>query len=175
MPRAAAALLLAVLLVTTACAAGTNPSLAGSLPASSGPTDARAASAAASAAVTSTAVAETPGESAGTSVAPASPAPTTVPSIGRVDCAESARAGSVAVRIEDFDFSPAAIQAKAGQVIRFTNTGFESHNATVDGGGCKTRTLKTGEHDGLLFTTAGSHPFHCTIHTWMTGVITIVG
>jgi len=90
-------------------------------------------------------------------------------------CAETAGAPGVAVSIEDFAFKPETIAAKVGQVIAFTNTGFESHNATVEGGRCATRTLKTGDHDGLVFTAAGSHRFNCSIHTWMTGTITIAG
>jgi plastocyanin len=90
-------------------------------------------------------------------------------------CGETAAAGAVAVSIKDFSFEPATIAARVGQVITFTNTGFEPHNATLDDGSCSTRTLQTGERDGLLFTTVGSYPFHCTVHTQMTGTIAVAG
>ena len=94
-------------------------------------------------------------------------------SSGASACKATTEAGAVAVSIEDFAFVPPAIQAKIGQVIAFMNTGFESHNATFDTGGCATTTLQTGTTDGLVFTVAGSYPFHCTVHAQMTGTITI--
>jgi plastocyanin len=94
---------------------------------------------------------------------------------GAAVCSETSEAGTVTVSIEDFAFDPSMIQAKVGQVIAFRNTGFESHNATLNGGGCGTATLPTGASDGLVFGAAGTYPFGCTVHTWMTGTITIGG
>jgi plastocyanin len=88
-------------------------------------------------------------------------------------CTEATGTGAVAVSIKDFSFEPAAITAKVGDLVMFTNTGFEPHNATLDAGGCATKTLQGGEVDGLRFTVAGSYPFHCTVHTQMTGTITV--
>ena len=112
------------------------------------------------------------------SVSPASLAPTSVasvpPSAASV-CAETADPGALSVSIDDFEFVPATISGRPRQVVAFTNTGFEHHNATVDDGGCATKTMETGQHDGLVFTIPGSYPFHCTIHPWMNGTITIAG
>ena len=96
-------------------------------------------------------------------------------SSGVSGCTPMTGAAAVPVSIEDFAFAPAAIQAKVGQVIGFTNQGFESHNATLDSGACGTATLTTGSTAGLVFTAAGTYPFHCTVHTQMTGTITIGG
>jgi plastocyanin len=90
-------------------------------------------------------------------------------------CNETKDKGAVAVSIKDFEFGPAAITAKVGQVIAFSNTGFEPHNATLDSGGCATATLQTNQTDGLTFTAAGTYPFHCTVHTQMHGTITVTG
>jgi plastocyanin len=68
---------------------------------------------------------------------------------------------------------PASIEAAVGQVVAFSNGGFEPHNATTVEGGCGTRTLETGESDGLVFSVAGTYRFGCTVHRWMTGTITI--
>jgi plastocyanin len=119
-----------------------------------------AASTAASAAVPSTAISAAP-SSAGSPAAGA--------------CTETKDAGAVAVSIKDFAFDPAAISAKVGQVIAFSNKGFEPHNATLDAGGCATSTLQSGNADGLVFTVAGTYPFHCTVHTQMHGTITVTG
>jgi plastocyanin len=126
----------------------------------SSPAASTAASAAAPSAAASAAVSAAP-SSAGSPAAGA--------------CKETKDTGAVAVSIKDFEFNPAAISAKVGQAIAFSNTGFEPHNATLDAGGCATATLQTNNSDGLVFTAAGTYPFHCTVHTQMHGTITVTG
>ena len=82
-------------------------------------------------------------------------------------------AGAVAVSIKNFEFDPATITAKVGQIVAFSNTGAAPHNATLDAGGCATATLQPSQADGLVFTAAGTYPFHCTVHTQMKGTITV--
>ena len=53
-------------------------------------------------------------------------------------CAPTGAAGTVAVTIKDFEFTPAAITAKVGDVITFTNNGPATHTATLDAGDCGT-------------------------------------
>lgn len=115
--------------------------------------------------------------------AESSPGPTSVPSVSpsatpsasqaAAPCKPTTKNGTVGVEVIDFDFKPMAIKAKVGQIVTFTNTGFELHAAALDAGDCQTPTLETGKSAGLLFTAAGSFPFHCAIHGWMTGTITI--
>ncbi len=88
-------------------------------------------------------------------------------------CSESADSGAVAVTIVDFNFQPAAITAKTGQVITFSNTGSAPHTATLDGGQCTTPTIQPGKSDGLTFTVAGTYTFHCSIHNQMKGTIVV--
>jgi plastocyanin len=88
-------------------------------------------------------------------------------------CRQTGDAGAVTVSIKDFEFAPSAIVAKVGQVVAFTNTGFEQHNATLDAGGCATSTLDTDKTDGLVFGAVGVYPFHCSVHAQMTGTITV--
>ncbi len=104
---------------------------------------------------------------------PSASPPTTSASPGASVCRETDDPGEVAVTIADFEFKPATIEAKIGQVVAFTNTGFEPHNATTVDGGCGTKTLQTGENDGLVFSAPGSYKFGCTVHRWMTGTFTI--
>jgi plastocyanin len=156
-------------LATLAC--GTILVLAACVSTSGGPASSVPSAAPSTVLSASTSVAPSVGRSVAPSVG-RSAAPSVAPSSASV-CAESSEAGEVAVSIEDFAFTPATIVAKAAQVIAFTNTGFEHHNVTLDAGGCATRTLETGQHDGLVFTTVGSYPFHCSVHAWMAGMITI--
>ena len=106
--------------------------------------------------------AATTAPSAAVSVAPAAGA-----------CAPSADAGTVAVSIKDFEFSPAAITAKVGDVIGFTNDGSKNHSATLDVGDCGTQILPSGGTGGLTFSQAGTYAFHCAVHASMTGTIEI--
>jgi plastocyanin len=93
---------------------------------------------------------------------------------GASTCSESTAAGTVAVTVADFSFTPSSITASTGQVIAFSNTGATGHTATLDGGQCATGTINPGKSDGLVFTTAGTYKFHCAIHpTQMTGTITV--
>jgi plastocyanin len=88
-------------------------------------------------------------------------------------CAPSAAAGTVAVTIKDLAFTPAAITAKVGDVISFTNEDTVNHTATLDVGDCGTQPLSNGASEGLTFSEAGTYPFHCAIHSSMTGTITV--
>jgi plastocyanin len=105
----------------------------------------------------------------------ASTAPSTAASAGAggAVCSETKDAGAVAVSIKDFAFNPTAVTAKVGQVIAFTNNDTTDHTATLVDGGCTTPHIAGGSSDGLVFTAAGSYPFHCTIHSQMTGTITV--
>ena len=92
---------------------------------------------------------------------------------GGAACSETKDAGAVAVSIKDFAFNPAAVTAKVGQVIAFTNNDTTAHTATLDAGGCTTPNIAPATSDGLVFTAAGTYPFHCSIHSQMKGTITI--
>ena len=88
-------------------------------------------------------------------------------------CAKSADPGTVAVSITDFEFSPAAVTAKVGDVVAFTNSGDATHTATLDEGDCGTDKLAGGATGALTFSKAGTYAFHCAIHSAMTGTIKV--
>ena len=92
---------------------------------------------------------------------------------GGAACSQSADAGQVAVAIKGFAFGSGDIQAKVGQIVTFTNNDSAPHTATLDDGSCSTGTISAGSSDGLMFTAAGTYPFHCKIHSSMHGTITV--
>jgi plastocyanin len=100
------------------------------------------------------------------------PADASAPAAGAA-CAESAAAGEVSVTIVEFAFGPADISATVGQTITFTNNDSAPHTATLDDDSCGTPNIATGESNGLMFTAAGTYPFHCAVHPNMKGTITI--
>ena len=154
---------LSLVLVVAACSEGSRASQSGVATVTPGAT---------------TLPAPTSSQLAATATAPSAP-PFLEPSVaisGTPDpsvCVDSTGTAVVKVAIEDFDFHPSNIQAETGEVIMFSNTGFESHNATLDSGACRIPTLETGGRHGLVFKATGSFPFHCSVHTWMTGTIVI--
>ena len=116
-----------------------------------------------------------PSAAAPSAAAPSAEASTAAsqPAAGGAACSQSASAGQVMVAIKDFAFGPADIQAKVGDVITFTNGDSAPHTATLDDGSCTTGTINPNTSDGLMFTAAGTYPFHCKIHSSMKGTITV--
>ena len=118
-----------------------------------------------------------PPASAAASAPPASAAPASAPASAGAStaavCSTSGDAGVVSVSIKNFTFTPAQVNAKVGQVIKFSNDDSTAHTATLDDNACGTGNIEAGAANGLVFTAAGSHPFHCAIHTQMKGTITI--
>jgi plastocyanin len=88
-------------------------------------------------------------------------------------CEVSSAAGDVGVTIADFAFSPADITATTGQTITFTNNDSAPHTATLDDDSCGTPNIAEGGSNGLVFSTAGTYPFHCAVHPDMKGTITV--
>jgi plastocyanin len=99
--------------------------------------------------------------------------PTASPAAPTGACAPSSSPGQVEVTIEGRAFSSSRITARVGDVISFTNRDAVPHTATLDDGSCTAEGLGKGVTGGLTFTAAGSYPFHCRIHTDMTGTIEV--
>lgn len=106
--------------------------------------------------------------------AAASAAASEAPSAAGGACAPSTAAATVPVTIAGFAF-PATITAKVGDVIGFTNEDGAPHTATLDDGSCTTENLAQGATGSLVFSAAGSYPYHCKIHPTMTGTIEVAG
>ncbi len=119
-----------------------------------------------------------PATEAPASQAPASEAPVASEPAGGAaggGCAPSTEAGVVEVDIQNFAYSPAAVEAAVGETITFTNRDEAPHTATLDEGDCSTESLGQDATGGLVFDAAGTYPFHCRIHPNMTGTITVTG
>ena len=90
-------------------------------------------------------------------------------------CSASTDAGTIAVTIEGFAFKPAAVTAKVGDIIGFTNKDSAPHTATLDDNGCTTDDIAKDGAGALVFSAPGSYPFHCRIHPDMKGPFEISG
>lgn len=81
--------------------------------------------------------------------------------------------GADAVSVSNNAFTPVTLSVPVGTTVTWTwANGSVSHNVTFDDG-TKSATQSSGTYS-RTFTTAGTYPYHCTIHgTPMSGTITV--
>lgn len=87
-------------------------------------------------------------------------------------CTEGAT-GSETVTIAGFAFSPADLTVAAGTTVTFTNQDQTPHTATADDGAFDCTPLPGGASLSFTFSTPGTIPYHCAIHSFMKGTITV--
>ena len=82
---------------------------------------------------------------------------------------------SNSVTIENFAFSPAAITVKKGTTVTWTNKDSAMHTVTETDGqdGPKSGDLATGKSYTFTFDKVGTYKYDCSIHTSMTGTVTV--
>jgi len=77
------------------------------------------------------------------------------------------------VSIGDFFFNPSAVTIKVNDQVQWTWTGSVEHTTTSNTGLWDSGAKGNGSTFANTFRTAGSFPYHCTIHPFMTGAITV--
>ena len=86
----------------------------------------------------------------------------------------TALAADQAVAIGGFAFSPASITVSVGDTVTWTNNDPQTHTATADDASWNSGNIAGGGGTkAVTFTTAGTFPYHCAIHSSMTGSITV--
>ena len=92
---------------------------------------------------------------------------------------------SAGVAIVDYSFSPSPVTIKVGGTVDWTNTGAATHTVTADDGAWTSGQVAgmgsatyggTGSAGGSFsrtFAAAGTYTYHCSIHTYMTGTVTV--
>jgi plastocyanin len=86
----------------------------------------------------------------------------------------TALAADQAVAIGGFAFSPATITVSVGDTITWTNNDPQTHTATADDASWNSGNIAGGGGTkSVTFTTAGTFPYHCAIHSPMTGSVTV--
>jgi plastocyanin len=83
-------------------------------------------------------------------------------------------AGTLALNVKDFAFTPATLTANAGTVtVTIANAGPSLHNFSLDDGSVSQDIQPGASQTVTLNLTAGTVSFHCKYHTQMTGTITV--
>jgi plastocyanin len=113
----------------------------------------------------------------------ATTAPTTAPApgteapaattAGAAVCTDSTGTTTVEAAVGGFQWGP--VTAKVGDVITWTNSDSAPHRVALDDGTCSMsgNIPGSGGKASLVFSAAGTYPFHCSIHPSMKGTITI--
>jgi plastocyanin len=109
---------------------------------------------------------------AGTQAPPGSQAPAATTATSAV-CADSTGTTTVDAAVGGNQWGP--VSAKVGDVITWTNSDAVPHRVALDDGSCQMsgNIPPGGGKASLVFSVAGTYPFHCTIHSNMKGTITI--
>ena len=85
---------------------------------------------------------------------------------------EAAPAMEVTVDIRDFKFVAADVHVAVGGTVTWTNSDTQQHTAT-GAGTFDTAAIKPGESKTVTFDEAGSFPYACSFHPFMTGSVTV--
>ena len=76
-----------------------------------------------------------------------------------------------AVDIENFAFNPDMVVVMNGTTMTWTNLDAGSHSVTSDDGAFDSGLLAQGESFSYTFDTLDTFPYHCTVHSSMTGSV----
>ena len=77
------------------------------------------------------------------------------------------------VSIENFAFNPPNISVAPGTTVTWVNNDTVPHTTTADDGTWDSETLQPGQSFSFTFSSAGTFPYHCEIHPFMTGTVTV--
>jgi plastocyanin len=78
------------------------------------------------------------------------------------------------VSIQNYAFSPSAISIQKGANVTWRNDDSVQHTIVSDTQAFTSPTLNKGDAYTFQFNNTGTYPYHCSIHTYMTGTITVV-
>ena len=79
----------------------------------------------------------------------------------------------VAVKIDNFSFSPATITVRAGTTVRWTNRDDIPHTVVSDDKVFKSKALDTDEAFTYTFTKPGTYGYFCSIHPKMIAKVVV--
>ena len=82
-------------------------------------------------------------------------------------------AATSAVNIQNSAFAPATTTIRVGDTVAWTNRDAFSHTSTSDTGAWDTGVIRAGGSGSFVFTVAGTFAYHCAIHAFMHGTITM--
>lgn len=82
-------------------------------------------------------------------------------------------AADTTVTIDDLAFSPPTVTVESGDSVTWVNMDTVAHTATDVDGGFDTQRLDPGDSATVVFDTAGTSTYVCSIHAQMTGTVVV--
>jgi plastocyanin len=70
-------------------------------------------------------------------------------------------------------YSPNPLTVAVGTAVTFVNNDTIAHTATANNGAFDTGNLAAGSSKSVTMGTAGSFPYHCTVHPGMVATLTV--
>jgi plastocyanin len=77
------------------------------------------------------------------------------------------------VTISDFSFTPQTLTVHTGTTVTWVNKDDMPHTVTSDDRMFKSSLLDTAQRFTFTFSVAGTYPYHCSVHSHMTGKIVV--
>ena len=87
-------------------------------------------------------------------------------------CSPLALANVANISIVNFAFTPSSVSINVNDSVKWTWAG-SPHSTTSDTGLWESGVLGTGATFTHMFASAGSFPFHCSVHPFMTGTVAV--
>ncbi len=84
-----------------------------------------------------------------------------------------ALAATVQVQIMGMNFHPDTVTVAPGTTVTWTNDDSFGHTTTSDTTLWDSGLLAPGKSYSHIFDTPGNYPYHCAVHTFMTGTVTV--
>lgn len=78
------------------------------------------------------------------------------------------------LKIANYSFVPAKMTVTVGTKITVTNVDATAHTVTARSGAFDTGTVNPGKTKTFTVTRAGTYPYYCQFHAFMTGMLTVV-
>jgi plastocyanin len=82
-------------------------------------------------------------------------------------------ASTVKVVLQNISIQPADVTVAVGGTVTWANQDSVTHNLSDDAGTWSSGAMAPGQTYSQKFATAGTFPYHCTIHPSMTGQVTV--
>ncbi len=87
-------------------------------------------------------------------------------------CSSSGSSGNT-VSISGYAFKPASLNVSTGTTVTWTNNDSVTHTVTSDTGAFSSGDIPPGQTYSYTFNQAGTFAYHCSIHTYMHGTVTV--
>jgi plastocyanin len=78
------------------------------------------------------------------------------------------------VSIQNYSFSPSMLTIQKGANVTWKNSDSVQHTVVSDSPAFSSPLLNTGDSYTFQFNSTGTYSYHCSLHTYMKGTITVV-